>query len=742
MNANQINWDAGQEQQHANPFVVVHRLLRGKYPLTIALVLGFGLVGAMLGYKSSEPQYRSTGVIRIQPTLPKVLYETEQNTVPKMFSSFVNSQAQFILSGGVIERAMESDAWRSLEDREGLRNVSDVQHHLDVEPDRRAQEIITVSFTDPDPRVSSTIVDAVLDAYMEKYSREGSIKNPEIVSALQNRQRTLVSERDQLNAQITEIARKYRTENLTPLIQNALLTTRQLEERQGMLLKYKGQYERFRTANGDAPPTTETVEAAANYDPMLADLLGRKRDYEGSRAQMMASEGLREEHRDVRRVTLMIDDLERQIKQRMAELRSGDSATVFVDEGGNPIPNEDAVDRDLQDLEERLASARNSSSELLADSLKLESLRADRSNKQSSLAEVENRLDMIQTESLVEDMKEISGKISIAARATRPSEPTSDSRFKMAAVGFMGLGSVPAALILALGYFNHRVQYSDDDILSGAGSGIIGMLPDMGNSLGDQELASASAFAVHQIRSQLQIKNTDSETRVYGVTSPAPGDGKTSMIIAIGLSFAESGNRTLLVDLDFIGRGLSVHFGYPHAPSLAESLTAPDEIDALIRGTEFDGLQILPAGFEDDERVSRLSPRTVGIMINHLRKRFDTILIDSGPILGSVEAAFISPQADGMIMVVGRGQYKPLIKKAVDQIHAVEGRIVATIFNRASVQDLRQSSSSMSVHFSRQFSRQQQEVGGEWGAGARVGPLGGALFAAKSGKTPAESAEG
>jgi hypothetical protein len=56
----------------------------------------------------------------------------------------------------------------------------------------------------------------------------------------------------------------------------------------------------------------------------------------------------------------------------------------------------------------------------------------------------------------------------------------------------------------------------------------------------------------------------------------------------------------------------------------------------------------------------------------------------------------------------------------------VDGTIAATIFNRASAHEIRHSSSSMSVHFSRQFSRQQQEL--EAREGSRGGPLAGTLF--------------
>ena len=729
MNANQIDWGGGHEQSHTNVFALLHRLLRGKYVLTAILALVFGISGGVLGFVSQTPQYRSVGMIRIQPSLPKVLYESEQSTAPKMFSSFVSSQAKLITDGGVIHRALESQKWKAVESFSDVKTVSDVQRRLVVKPDRRAQEIITVAFSDANPDVSAAIVGAVMESYHEQYGREGSINNPEILNALNSRRSELFTERKNFDDQISRLTVKYRTENLTPLIQSAQYTIQQLESQRARLIGNRDLYQQFQSANADGVSEEISVEQAASIDPLIADMVNRRSDLMNSRDEMMASEGLREEHRDVRRITAMIESLGAKIDSRIAQLQSDERETVLFDEDGKPIPSEELLNFKISRVNEQIKDAKEKSEDLFDDSIQLDTLRADRERVQDSISRVVQRLDQIRTESQVENMEQIDGKISISI-PTPAKEPTSDPRIKMAGMGFVAAGSLPVLAVLALGYFSHRIQYSDDDILSGNESGIVGMLPDLGTSLADKELAAASAFAVHQIRSQLQIKNHLSEPRIYGVTSPAPQDGKTSLIIALGLSFAESGNRTLLVDLDFIGRGLSVHFGHPNAPSLAEALESPEQISSLIQETDFEGLSILPAGFGDDDRVSRLSPRSVSKLFEQLRSEYDTVLVDTGPILGRVEAAFVSPQSDGVIVVVGRGQYKPLVRKALDQIRAVDGHIVATIFNRASIQELRQSSSSMSVHFSRQVSRQQEDIAGK--PNLHVGPVAGALFSSKA----------
>ncbi len=727
MNASQTDWDAGDGQSHTSALMIIHHNLRGKYIFTAVLALVIGISGGVLGYMSRQPQYESVGQIRIRPSLDRVLFQTEQSIATQMFASFVSSQAEMIRQGRVIDIALDSEEWRAVQGLTHIDSSFDVKKRLKVKSSRNAQEIIVVSFSDKNPDVSAAIVGAVMEAYLEVFGKEGSIANPEVVRILKERRSDLSGDLKSMDDFIQSKAEIYRTENLQPLIDNALYSIQTLEKQREVYTDQLGAYTRFQDTKSSGENGPLTAEQAAGNDSMIAEMLTRGVELKEAKEDMMVSEGLREGHRDVQRLTSMITNNQLRIERRLEELQNVEVVSVlYVD--GFQIPAKETLTILIGVVDQKLIVAKARSDELYTASVELDLLRTQRNGIQRSLAEVEQRLDQIETESQVGNTQ-ISGKINIAHKPKPERHPTSDPRKKMAAVGFLGAGAMPVMAILALGYFSHRIQYSDDGVLSGAGSGIIGMLPDLGNTLTDNDVASASAFAVHQIRSQLQIKNKTGESMVYGVTSPAPQDGKTSLIIAMGLSFAESGERTLLVDLDFIGRGLSVHFGYPDAPSLAEVLDSPEEIDTHICDTEFDGLSVLPAGFGDDERVSRLSPRVVSMFINHLREEFDTILIDTGPILGSVEAAFVSPQADGIILVVGRGQFKPLVKKAINQILAVDGKIVATVFNRALIQELRQSSSSMSVHFSRQVSRQKDAISRKqnlWG-----GPVAGALFQSK-----------
>lgn len=737
MNASHVqDWSADAPHAHGSAFGLVHRLLRGRYLMTLALAGVFAVIGGIVGFVMQSPLYKSDAVIKIEPVLPKILYETEQSSAPRMFASFVNTQAELIKAQGVIEYAMASDRWKQVAAVSGITTVDGFKSGLIVRTSRSAQELITVSYEHQDARVAQAANQAVLDAYMALHGSQDRLDTEKTMGVLETRRDTLRQQKSAVDDKIREITTQWGTDQLNQLVRVAIDTVTQLNGEQQRLNDQLTELEKL-AAQADDPQglaSSLTEERAAQIDPNIAELIRLRRSLESQKSDLIAS-GVRSGHRLYKQVESGLSEVNAQIQQRLTDLRdaiiAGETAA-----GGSAGLTVDELRVQIARVGQRLQDARATQTKLGEDSLNLRDYENQRADLEKDIAFVENRIDAIRTESQVENFSDVSGRISIASPAHLPRDPTSDKRIKLAGAGFVGAGSVPVAAMLLLGLAGRRIRFSDDGILDAAHSRIVGVLPDLGESIKDQELAEASAFAVHQIRSQLQILYGTGGTSVFSVTSPAPGDGKTSMIIALGLSFAESGDRTLLIDLDLIGRGLSLHFGHPTAPSLAEAAATGADLAAMVQPSNFDRLSILPAGMGDDMRISRLSPTVIRRIVETFRDKYDTVLIDSGPILGSIEAGFLAPATDGMLMVVGRGQLRPLVKRAVDQIQSVGGQVIATVFNRASMVELRQSASSMSVHFSRQASRQAAEQAVSPNRG--VGPLAGSMF---SGRTTPERGE-
>jgi len=72
------------------------------------------------------------------------------------------------------------------------------------------------------------------------------------------------------------------------------------------------------------------------------------------------------------------------------------------------------------------------------------------------------------------------------------------------------------------------------------------------------------------------------------------------------------------------------------------------------------------------------------------------VLIDTGPILGSLEAAVLAHEVDGVILTIARGQPAPLAAQAVRRLSTLEARCAGVVFNRAKLQDFQCSASTVS----------------------------------------------
>ena len=144
------------------------------------------------------------------------------------------------------------------------------------------------------------------------------------------------------------------------------------------------------------------------------------------------------------------------------------------------------------------------------------------------------------------------------------------------------------------------------------------------------------------------------------ITSPGPGEGKTTVIQNIGIALAETGAKVLLVDGDFRRPHLHRKFGLPNDFSLVDLIAddtplaaCPPEHFGIPTG--FPGLSILP-NRTTDENVSKAlySPRLRSIFEN-LVERYDTILVDAPPILNVADTRIIAPLTDALILVLRCG---------------------------------------------------------------------------------------
>jgi cellulose biosynthesis protein BcsQ len=88
------------------------------------------------------------------------------------------------------------------------------------------------------------------------------------------------------------------------------------------------------------------------------------------------------------------------------------------------------------------------------------------------------------------------------------------------------------------------------------------------------------------------------------------------------------------------------------------------------------------------EQMCRISPVSIRRVLQQARGQYDAVLIDTGPILGSIEASVAASEADGVVLVMARGQARSLFDLALAELESVRAHPLGVLFNRARDNDM------------------------------------------------------
>src|SRR5947209_13554446 len=149
--------------------------------------------------------------------------------------------------------------------------------------------------------------------------------------------------------------------------------------------------------------------------------------------------------------------------------------------------------------------------------------------------------------------------------------------------------------------------------------------------------------------------------RVIVITSPGRGEGKSSTASNLGIALAEINQKVLLIDADMRKAGLHAIFDLPNSWGLSDLLRERNSLkdcpfEALARKTEIEGLYLLPAGPGTVSISNLLYSNRMRELLARLRSEFDTILIDTPPMLYVSDARVLGRLADSALLVIRAGQ--------------------------------------------------------------------------------------
>lgn len=185
------------------------------------------------------------------------------------------------------------------------------------------------------------------------------------------------------------------------------------------------------------------------------------------------------------------------------------------------------------------------------------------------------------------------------------------------------------------------------------------------------------------------IEFSDSgNNKVILLTSALQDEGKSTTVSNLARAFAQSGYRTLLIDLDLRKPVLHKIFDRSGTIGVTSIITNKAKISEAIQTTDDANLYLLASGIRPMNPAEFLRSPSMENLLRFLRKKFDVILLDSPPAMAIADAAIISTYADSTILVTaaGRIDYR-CIQQAITNLKNVNANIIGCIINNMKAKD-------------------------------------------------------
>jgi Mrp family chromosome partitioning ATPase/uncharacterized protein involved in exopolysaccharide biosynthesis len=685
--------DRAAVQGHGeNPAVTMHRHLRGRYKLAITLAVLLGLPLGAICFLLVPPVYTSMGIVHIAPTIQVTMYKTDDSQPPPYFEAFVASQASMLMSRRVLDNAVADPKLREAGWPAAPEGLALLSKSMEVtSPNHRAAELIQVIVHYKNPALAQKAVNAVLAAYESVIDESSSINLSNREKDLTDRQLQLQRELESLRSQISTMSAEYHTDNVEELHMSRIAEIVKLD---GLIeaidLNLATRDNGSSRDVGPSPADAATSDLIlAHEDPSFARLLDQELTIRTEMDRLTHTLG--PDHRQVHAIKNSLDAVEAKIAEMRQKLLG-----VPHDAGDPGRPNAAAMSIDqLKATKEKYLKLKEGVS---TDATKLERTRAALALLKDRVNEVKRNLDETNRtlEQLrVENRALTAGRIAIVQRGDFPVEPSTDRRIPLAIVGMLGGAGLGMGIVLLSGIIRGGYRYIDDLERTEAAVPLLGTVPDLTEA--DPEHESMAALSVHHLRNMLQLQfERTVGGKVYTITSSAAGDGKTSLAIALAMSFAATGRRTLIVDTDLVGRGLTRQLDLAGMPGLCEALRQ-NQLNGEVHATKIHSLWAMPSGVVQGFVPEHLSAAVMDRIIRQVREQFETIILDTGPILGSLEANVVAPASDGVVLVVSRGQGAKAVRASIQRLRRLGASCSGLIFNRAGTKDFDRSVSTASV---------------------------------------------
>ena len=192
----------------------------------------------------------------------------------------------------------------------------------------------------------------------------------------------------------------------------------------------------------------------------------------------------------------------------------------------------------------------------------------------------------------------------------------------------------------------------------------------------------AASEAYRAVRTSLYF-STGAGHRVVQITSPVPGDGKTTLGANLAIAAADSGRKVLLIEADFRRPRLAEVFSLGKQPGVSSVIAGETDLAGAIHATAVDNLSVMPCGPQPSNPSELLTSPRFEQLLEAAGQQFELILVDTPPLLAVTDPAVVAPRVDAVLLVIRLGRnVRYVAHRATEILESVGANVLGVVVNR------------------------------------------------------------
>lgn len=203
-------------------------------------------------------------------------------------------------------------------------------------------------------------------------------------------------------------------------------------------------------------------------------------------------------------------------------------------------------------------------------------------------------------------------------------------------------------------------------------------------------LNSNSSFAVREayktLRTNTRFFLNNTGCKKFCITSSTLGEGKSITMLNLAISFAEAGQKVLLIDADMRRPALARLLIEKASPGLSNVLAGLVPVSEVIRENIYPNLDIIFSGDIPPNPSELLGNERMRGLIEEMSEQYDYILVDTPPVTAVSDTCVVANMLDGVLYLVRENKTeKDAVKRGVNQLQLVGAKLLGFVLNGVDV---------------------------------------------------------